>query len=277
MKKWVVLSCTPNSIYDFFLPIAVRIWKNRIGYQPAVILLGSEVEWCSGHAGVVYREILGKERIEFFGGIPDLPEATVSQSVRQHVAALEFDPDDLLLIGDVDLFPVDRDFYHRYDPSSGPVGVYYAEMYEDVYWPAYGVSMPVRNWREVMGITVGDLKGSLERTLLEGDVRTLVAAHDANPNDTRYWFFDERNTTRKIRESRFAGEVLRFSMSVNGKEPWRVKLPPKPVASSYVDFHCSRPGWNGENWPDIRHMLAQMIPDDLQWLDRYLKVYRNSL
>lgn len=276
MKRWVILSCTPDSAYDFFLPIAVRLWRNRIGYEPVVVLVGAEGDWSSGHSGVVYGEIREKERIEFFRGIPDLPDSTVSQGLRQHVSALDFGLDDVLLVGDVDLLPVDRGFYHRYDPSMGPVGIYYADMY-DQYWPAYGMLMPVRNWREVMGVTVGDLRGSVERTFMEGGIRALVEAHKVDHCDMRSWIFDETYTSLKIRNSRFFGAVVKFSSLLDGKRPCRVKLPRQPNAFDYVDFHCSRPGWNGENWPGIRQMLAQLLPDDLQWVDRYVGLYRASL
>ena len=277
MTKRVVISCTPSNIYDFFLPIAVRLWRNRIGYEPVVILVGTEEDWSSGHAKVVYDEIRGRERIEFFRGIPGIPDSAVSMGLRQQVAALEFDPDDLLLIGDVDLFPVDKGFYHRYDPSKSPIGVYYAETYGDEYWPAYGVSMPVRNWREVMGVTVGDFRGSVERALTPDNLRAVGLADAGDPWVPKFWTFDERYASLRIKTSRFAKDVATFLSVVDGKRPERFKLPSQPYALDYVDFHCSRPGWTEDNWPDIRYALAQLIPEDLRWLDRYADAYRRSL
>jgi len=276
VKKLVVLSCTPNSVYDFFLPIAARVWRDRIGYEPIVVLVGTH-EWSSGHAKAVYDAISGRERIEFFEPIPGLPDSAVSMGLRQNVSALALDPDDVLLVGDVDLFPVDRDFYHRYDPSKNPIGVYYAETYGDLYWPAYGVSMPVRHWREVMGVVAGDFRGSVQRMFtMENLIR--VGFKDASGVwDTRFWTFDERYASFKIKSSRFAGDVATFPSVVGSKRPWRAKLPSQPIVSEYVDFHCSRPGWNGVNWPDIRHMLAQMIPDDIGWVDSYVRAYRAAL
>lgn len=281
MNKRVVLSCTPHDIYDFFLPISVRLWRSRIGYEPVVILVGSKEDWSSGHAKVVYDEICGRERIEFFARIPGLPDSAVSMGLRQHVSALDFDPDDLLLIGDVDLFPVDREFYHRYDPSKNPVGVYYAETYEHLgegqYWPAYGVSMPVRNWREVMGVTVGDFRGSVEKSFTKENLRSLGMEDGNDVWDTRFWLFDEKYATFKIKTSRFAKDVATFPRCVDNRYPYRFKLPHQPYVCDYVDFHCSRPGWNEENWPDIRYALAQMLPEDLRWIDRYVSSYRKSL
>lgn len=277
MKKRVVITCNPNSIYDFFLPIATRLWRNVIGYEPVVVLVGTPDAWMSGHAKVVLDGIRTVERIEFFGGIQGLPESTVCMGLRQHVSALDFDPDDILLVGDVDLFPVYRPFYHRHDPSKNPVGIYYAEMYEDHYWPAYGVSMSVRNWREVMGVTVGDLRGSLEKTFREGGVEELVEAHLADARDTRYWIFDEVYASLKIRGSRFSGDIAKFPSEMDGRVPCRRKLPRQPYASDYIDFHCSRPGWDGANWPDIRQMLSQIVPGELRWIDQYVGAYRASL
>lgn len=275
MKKWVVLSCTPNSQYDFFLPIAVRLWRNRIGYEPVIVLVGSEKDWASGHAKVARDATQG--RIELFESIPGIPDAAVAMALRQQVAALEFDPDDVLMIGDVDLFPVDRDFYHQYDPAKNPVGVYYAETYLDEYWPAYGISMPVRNWRQVMGTGQGDFRAAVERVFTDENVRALGMADKIGTWDTRFWTFDERYASFKIKTSRFANDVATFTSLIGTKRPERFKLPSQPYAQDYVDFHCSRPGWTMENWPDIRHMLAQMIPEDLRWIDQYVDKYRRSL
>lgn len=274
MKKWVVLSCTPNSAYDFFLPIAVRLWR-RIGYEPVVVVVGGDKEWAAGHAKVALDET--KAPTVFFGSIPGIPDAAVAMALRQQVSALEFDDDDVILIGDVDLFPVDREFYHRYDPSRNPVGVYYAETYGDQYWPAYGVSMPVRNWREVMGVKVGDFRGSVERVFTDENVRAVGLANEIGVWDTRFWTFDERYASFKIKTSRFSKDVALFPSSIGNKSIRRLKLPCEPYASDYVDFHCSRPGWTLENWPDLRFILAQMIPEDLRWLDSYVEKYWRTL
>lgn len=274
MKKWVVLSCTPNSAYDFFLPISVRLWR-RIGYEPVVVLVGSEEDWSTGHAKVARDATQG--RTEFFSHIPGIPDAAVAMAVRQQISALEFPSDDVILIGDVDLFPVDRGFYHRYDPSRNPVGVYYADAYGDEYWPAYGVSMPVSIWREVMGVKVGDFRGSVERVFTDENVRAVGLGELGGVWDTRFWTFDERYASFKIKTSRFSKDVALFPSTIGNKRPRRLKLPCEPYASDYVDFHCSRPGWTLENWPDLRFALAQMIPEDLRWLDGYVEKYWRTL
>lgn len=274
MTKWVVLSCTPNSAYDFFLPIAVRLWR-KIGYEPIVVLVGPEKEWAAGHAKAALDATLAITTL--FGSIPGIPDAAVAMALRQQVSALAFDDDDVILIGDVDLFPVDREFYHRYDPSKNPVGVYYAETYGDQYWPAYGVSMPVRNWREVMGVKVGDFRGSVESVFTDENVRAVGLANEIGAWDTRFWTFDERYASYKIKTSRFSKDVALFPSSTGNKQIRRLKLPCEPYASDYVDFHCSRPGWTLENWPDLRFALAQMIPEDLRWLDGYVETYWRTL
>jgi len=275
VKKWVVLSCTPNSQYDFFLPIAVRLWRKRIGYEPVIVLVGTEEDWNSGHAKVARDATQG--RIEFFESIPGIPDSAVSMALRQHVSALEFASDDVILIGDVDLFPVSREFYHQHNPYTNPVGVYYADAYGDEYWPAYGVSMPVSIWREVMGITPGYFRSSVERVFTDENVRALGIADKIGTWDSRFWLFDEKYTSLKIKTSRFASNVATFPSTFEGRRPQRTKLPKNPYASDYVDFHCSRPGWTEENWPDIRYALAQIMPEDLRWLDSYVERYLESV
>jgi hypothetical protein len=278
MKKWVVLSCTTNSIYDFFLPIAARLWRRRIGYEPVVVLVGHLEDWKNGHSKVVHEEVSASQfRVETLLGISRIPDSLVSMGLRQNVSALNFEPDDVLLVGDVDLFPVHAESYHRYDSSRSPVGVYYADMYGDRYWPAYGISMPIRNWREVMGVEIGGFRESVERMFSQENLKAVGLWDGLNGWDSRFWTFDERYASYKIKTSRFAKDVALFPSDVDGKKPQRAKLPENPDVSKYVDFHCSRPGWNGENWPDIRHALSQMIPEDLAWLDNYVERYRAAL
>lgn len=128
-----------------------------------------------------------------------------------------------------------------------------------------------------MGVAVGDFKGSVEKMFAEGKARDLVEAHKTDFRDTRFWTFDERNASLKIKLSRFSKDVATFPSYIGNRHPHRVKLPYQPYAFDYIDFHCSRPGWNEENWPDIRYMLAQLLPEDLRWIDRYVEAYRRSL
>lgn len=273
--KRVVLSCTHSSTYDFFLPIAVKVWRNRIGYEPVAFLVGDRSEWGAGHRRVALEEVGCP--VEFVERIPGIPDSNVAMSVRQHAAVISWiDPLDLLLIGDVDLIPIRREFYHQHDPHEAAIMIYHADMYWDRYWPAYGPSMTAGAWEEVMGLKKGDLMGSLRRTFREGKIEDLIAANKADHHDSRLWVFDEQYASIRIRLSRFNDKLLRIRTDDTNDRLCRNRWPDRVDASNYIDFHCPRPGWTDDNFGRIRDVLAQVIPRDLPWLDNYVEAYRRS-
>jgi hypothetical protein len=271
----VVLSSTMSDIYDFFLPISARIWRTRIGYEPLVFLVGTMKEWTQGHCGVVLWELdRAGYHVEMVDHVPWVPDGNVSMSIRQHAAALGWlDEKDIVLVGDIDLFPLRRNFYHQNDLGKHPIVIYHAGMYNDRYWPAYGPAMSVSAWREVMGLETGDLRASLLKTFRDGDIEGLIAAKNANYKDSRIWTFDEEYASARIRSSRFYDGILRVGSS-NEERLCRNSWPDGARADKYIDGHCPRPGWSAENWPKIRALLSQVMPEDLSWLDQYVTEYR---
>lgn len=276
--KRVVLSCTSSSTYDFFLPISVKLWKKRIGYEPIVFLVGTSQEWCNRHQGIVLEETeKSGVRIEFVSRVDGIPDSNLCMAVRQHAAViLEFSPSDLMLVGDVDLFPIRTEFYHQHDPLKDPIVIYHADMYSDAYWPAYGPSMTVEIWREVMDLEEGDLVGSLRKTFEIGKISDLIAANKANYHDSRLWVFDEQYASLRIRLSRFYGRIRRIGTDDTNERLCRNRLPDKVDASRFIDFHCPRPGWTEENFKKIRGVLEQIVPGEIPWLDHYVEAYRRS-
>lgn len=276
-RKRVVLSCTHSSTYDFFLPIAIKLWRDRIGYEPIVFLIGEEKEWGTGHRAVVLQEVLNLQPwVGFVGRVPGVPDANVSMAIRQHASALEdLNPADLILVGDIDLFPIRREFYHQHDPSQVPIAIYHSDMYWDTYWPAYGPSMTVETWREVMDLIVGSPYDSLLRTMRNGKILDLIEANEKDNTDSRLWTFDEQYASVRIKESRYCSRILRIKTDENDRL-CRNKWLETADVSKYIDCHCPRPGWSYGNWIKIRRVLEQLIPDDMSWLDRYVDAYRSS-
>jgi hypothetical protein len=273
--KRVVLSCTHSSTYDFFLPISVKIWKKRVGYEPIIFLVGSKSEWEHGHRKVVLDEI--GPQVEFVERVPGIPDSNIAMSVRQHAAALPWvDGSDLIIVGDVDLLPIRKMFYHQHDPSEFSIAIYHADMYHDTYWPAYGPSMTADTWLEVMDLEIGDLRGSLLRTFKDGKIEGLISANKSNHHDSRLWVFDEQYASARIRLSRFSNSILRIRTDDTNERLCRNRWPAEVDASRFIDFHCPRPGWTEENFTKIRGVLEQVVPEELPWLDRYVDAYRRS-
>ncbi len=273
----VVLTSTQSDIYNFFLPIACRLWRTQIDYEPIVFLVGTWKEWGAGHCAVVLRELdKSGYYTQAIDHVPGVDDGNVSMSIRQHAAALDWHhEDDSILIGDIDLLPLKREFYNRYFDveSKGKIVIHHSDMYADRYWPAYGPKMTVAMWREVMDLSIGDIRRSLLKTFQDGNVQGLIAAKKADYRDSRIWTFDEEFASAKIRASRFHDSILRVNCPPEARL-CRNSWPHDAQAKDYVDAHCPRPGWTDDSWTKIRALLAQVIPWDLVWLDKYVEAYR---
>jgi hypothetical protein len=273
------MTSTTSSTYDFFLPICAKLWRDRIGYEPLIFFVGTPEEWSSGHRKVVLDEV-SKENypVEWVGHIEGIEDFTVATCMRQHGAALSWlDPSDLMAVGDVDLFPVSREFHSPHDTRKNELAIRHASNYgQNGKYPAYGPCMPVSTWREVMRLTVGDPIGSMLKTFQEFGLYEIVKLQKANPmKEDRLWFFDEITLSKRICESRFGSSFLPVE-GAPGQRLCRTAWPGRVVASNYVDAHCPRPGWTYENWKKIKDLLKQIEPNYFPWLDRYLAAYRKS-
>lgn len=282
--KRVVLTSTKSHIYDFFLPISATLWRDLIGYQPVIILIGREEEWSVGHHKVALEELRNKNfDVHWIDHIPNVSDASVSMSVRQHASALELPLDDLMIIGDVDLIPLRPSFYHQHDHWKNTLGIYHADTYGDVsygdrrmanYWPAYGPSMSVKIWRDLMGVIPGNLLGSLEKTFREEDIYTVIAANKTDWKNSKWWTFDEERTSKKIRESKYLKDAVYFNCPRQERLSRGSTWPEHPYVANYVDAHFERPGYVGKAWQQIRGVLSQVVPHELRWLDKYVSAYR---
>ncbi len=275
--KRVAISCSASSSYDFFLPIITTLWRKHIGYEPLVFLVGTLGEWSEGHRKVVLDELITQRiSIEFVGHVYGVSDATVSQSIRQHAAALQWlDPSDTMIVGDADVFPLNREYYNPPLHGKYAIAILHSDTYGDEHWPAHGLLMSVDTWREVMRLAVGDVRGSMLKTFLNGDLYSLILAKELNYEDSRLWYFDEANTSKKIRESRFSSSLLKVT-AAGGEMLCRNGLSPEVDASKFVDLHCPRPGWSSEHWLRIRNILVQSAPNECIYFDQYMTRYMQS-
>lgn len=274
-----VMTSTTSSTYDFFLPICAKIWRIRFGYEPLIFFVGTPEEWSSGHRKVVFDEIV-KEKypIEWLGHVEGVDDSIISMSIRQHAPALSWlDPSDLMLVADIDLWPINKEFWAPHDTNKNELAIRYSDMYEGGKYCAIGPCMSIANWREVMGLIVGDPVGSMMKSFEDGGLRELVKFQKENPMaEGVLWFFDEITTTRRIVGSRFASNFLPMNVPYQEGRLCKNTWPDKITASKYLDAHCPRPGWSYENWKKIKDLLRQILPSEFPWLDHYVVAYRKA-
>jgi len=270
--KRVVIGCDTFHAYNFFLPFVCHLWRERIGYEPLLYLVGAREAWRQGHSAVVLDALdAGGWRTEWMDPVPGVLSETVAQCVRHHAGALaDLSPSDVLMTSDADLLPIRRNYYHQHDPSRHAIALYYSNVYGDVgHWTNLHMSFTVEALREVMGLTVSDVRSSMLTAFQQGGLYELAKKED--PTDR--WFFDERYPSAKIKASRFyPASVLKIPRE--GRPPKDqlcrgANWPRSYDAADYIDCHSVRPGWTDMYWPQVRELLAQIMPDRLGWADAY--------
>jgi hypothetical protein len=242
-----VLSATLDPTYAFFAPLTARVWRRVADCGVVLFLIGSEASWRRDPRGSVVLEALPNGTdIVFVPQRVGVPDYTLAQVVRLCAAALEGAPDDWLVVGDVDLWPVGDS--HRAALGAG-------DEFHVRNADAYGADMPRfpmcylggrrRAWRKTFG-----LDADLERALA-----AIPWPADGD------WHFDERYATARLRAAPDFATHCRLSARPAGTDHGRLdraawKEP--ATLAGLVDAHLPRPGFTDAHW-------ALLVPL-LEWL-----------
>ncbi|MES2179808.1 MAG: hypothetical protein V4550_18250 [Gemmatimonadota bacterium] len=127
-KTIVVTSATVDSDYSFPLPLTCLLWRELIGFEPVVYLVGEPSMWYSGAPNVCY-EALNKHRFEcrFVPRIDAYSDGTVAKHVREHAAIdVSIPADTWIMPADADLWPLKREFYHQHEGAKEKAVLYYS-------------------------------------------------------------------------------------------------------------------------------------------------------
>jgi len=95
----VILSTNLNKGYSKFWPLAAQLWQKIVGIKPTLAFIAPE--------GVYIDESLGD--VIRFNPIPKIPTSLQAQTIRLLLPILF--PDEVCLISDIDLFPLQKDYF----------------------------------------------------------------------------------------------------------------------------------------------------------------------
>ena len=205
MRK-VILTTTEDPYYKFFEPITRFCWE-QMGYD------------------VICRTY---------------DDVTKSQVARLH-AYKYCEPDDYLVMGDIDMLPLNRDYFNFIEDRITIAG-WDITGYTQI--PMCYVGMKARKWAEVM-------RGHT----LETDLELLKSRGEVDPMER--WCFDQELLTSRLLTYKAQAIRLDRGKAKNGLVSGRVdrhKWELIPV-EQMIDAHLLRPGYTPENWKQIRELL----------------------
>ena len=303
-QKWAVISLAiPSDVkqdmYAFCLPLAIAVWKN-IAWDVLVILTGDK-NVRKEQASLVKSTSMKINPKTKFVAVKTPPEQKIaySQVVRSYSTLFidEIQPDDFVLISDVDLLPVNGRLFNSLDPLS--INIMNADCCGTFVWKCNGCTGNVTVHEQPMS-HIGATK-ILWNQLMELEI-TTITTNEVAPFIQK-WL--EEKYGQKIGETQVThgGEgwnIDQRSISVQIFQHW--EIPTKKIQSkcaeqdqidrgyehtwpsklsddeffSKVDFHVFQPSSGEEHWPEMVNFITRYFDTEtkdllFQYREQFIK------
>lgn len=299
MRTILSVGSSTQREYCFTVVLGALLWRDLVGFEPRIFLIGTEDEWMSKATTRASLSALRYHKIRhiFVPRIDDYLDATIAQSVRYHVACDPSIPDDQFIsMSDADLIPLARDFYHQHDDSKAKCISYYSNgdhfiSKEDVLSkfesgvgfqsiPTCHVVMRAKEWRSSYNLTPNNLVGSVKHTL-DGYLRPRMSKAEALKQDVGFevWMSDQRVLTHHLcaqpwfpTEVQFierAGHPPADRLDRSHKNDWLGTFDP----SRWSDAHVHHPADSDEHWPTVLPIIETLLPQHAAWARLYREVF----
>lgn len=259
-----------HPVYECFAPLTAAVWRERIGFTPLVTLVGYEEEWLARpRSRFVMDELRTMDIRPIFVRVPEgYRSANVAQIARMY-APLELNPEQVAITADIDMWPIDRDWFCRHLPNPSTVTTYYANFPSR--FPMCYVAANSDTWFAMHG---------LDRRNHWGEVESATTAHmlqhlspETSPPDA--WQHDEEYLTARIHSlgpSRL-NSVIRPSGDPFPDRIDRIVWPHEIALGGKKDAHLLRPAFSPSNWRQLRQLLGKLCPNLVSWADAYIDRY----
>ncbi len=276
MHKFIAVSSDPNETYSFFLPLVVRAWEQCIGYRPIALLYGDAEKWTrDAKTALILDAITGHAEIVFVKSVPGYRVSTIMQMVRLYPAALDWlRPHDYLLTTDVDMVPLNREYFGSQDFSKR-FHLFGADAYADLAageeptrFPLCYLGARTEDWKRVIGIESGDIDRELARGLGGRPDRWTLDEE----------FFAERLTSHPLYKGALEREGGHYSkgetqLLLRGWTCGRALRRVDRVLWGWngerdlIDCHAWRPGYDG--LPVLSELIDAYLPSLTEPFRRY--------
>lgn len=274
MTNYVALSSDQNPIYQFFLPLTCAVWRERIGIEPLPVLVGDRHEWLRTLSGTIILHYLERKLglMPIFVRAPEGYRTSNTAQIARMYAAFDYviDNDDVVMTSDIDMWPIDRDWFLAHLPDPGKVTSYYANFPSR--FPMCYVAANRATWFKLHGYRPGEIP--VEQAVRLHMTRNLKP--ETAPADA--WQHDEEYLTARIHAlgSEYLQSVTRPPGDPFPDRIDRVNWPwPGYSLDGKKDAHLLRPAWHtNEKWPYTRALLEKLCPSIVGWANEYAALYR---
>ena len=280
MHKYAILSSNSNPTYSLFAPITALLWKNYIGYEPVLIYCQTADNQVSKLAYSAAKEV-GCQIIDLpMFKDPSIASAHLVQIARVFISPF-FNDDDYLLTGDIDMWPLSKEWFNKQDPTQA-IHLFFSNAYNHEKYPICYIGTVAKIWQDIMQLDKSKTYTPVE---LVDTIETLIkACLGENPNGNDLWNFDEYIFGTRLKHySGYPGVCQMFPRLgsrhgfVSGRVDrgrWIFSGPEEGL----IDAHCLRPLWTDENWARLRPLLEMvMTNEDLSYVDNYYSLIKKEI
>lgn len=264
--KRIVFGCSPLDTYDAFGPLTAMLWREIAGYEALVILTGTEEEWQSPRHKAIQRAYDGLEIIPRYVGFLNFGNRILASKVcRYYAAALNLPEDQYLLTGDIDIWPLQREWFNREWPK--PIHFYFANAHNYEKHATCYVGATVKDWRELFKI---DTRKPIAHHLDREFQASLM-----QDGTWTGWRSDETFMRSRILNAPWYPDKCSFiegdyaTMRID-RSAW----PKKIEIAGKVDAHLPRPIDDPRVYGAVRPIIEQVAPQCLKWADDYVASLR---
>lgn len=244
--KRVVLAANSHPDYQFLLPITARVWDARTEYRPTIIT--SEVT-----------EQLGPLKHD---GIWDVHEVEMQRDrlyaklCRWHSWNL-CHKEDLLLLTDVDHWPVNGEFWNQ--DTGRPVTMFYGDAFQGRMHTTLGFRAKAFALKEIT-------EGKSVQDRIE-EIRNAPDNWDGRHSD---------DCAQSELVMKWKGYPNLCHMVERGPSPPKTRIdrsawPEQFHLAGMVDAHLPRDASDGRVWRKILPLFDVLCPDQKEWVRKYRK------
>lgn len=272
MKK-VILSCTIDSRFDFFLPLTCAWWR-EIGWDPRVILIGSKAEWVKRVPVVAgAMESFGPFACWYFNKHPNYTEGTTAKVLRHSACWFgNIDDGDYLLLSDIDMWMLSPQWLTD-NIVPGNLTIWGANVHAlnpGRQFPICYQGAAAKTWQEIYAdITANDffdkryperIESPAKRWSDEEAQATILPNWSGFPS--RCHFVDRDGSRARY----MSGRVDRGN--------WVYETKDEP---GLLDAHLLRPGYTDDNWPRLMRLIEDFLPGWAKKFDAYRNRYVRAM
>lgn len=229
-----LLSCDLNPDYYQFFPVVRKFWKDVVGIDCVLILIGNEIP---------FTLLPEKDHIIVFPPIPNIPTGFQAQCIRLLYPCL-LDKKGVI-ISDMDIIPLDRDYFLIEKHPDDAFVIYrdVISMYKQ--YPICYCAGSSQTWRDLFQVTImNDLTRTLSSWYSKNDyvISSPISVMWAQDQLKLFEIVNDNNNVKTIRlndEDTNFSRLDRSNLEYISNHVDDVKK--DIINQKYSDFHLPRP------------------------------------